>query len=114
MLPGALQIGISYAELMSLTPRVLRVCGDAYVAKQEETYKRVNFEAWLHGLYSTEAICAALSKRTKYPDKPHSIGEKKPPSMFELRDKIKVRVDQLNSMRESAKKGDEGRERRDD
>lgn len=34
-----------------------------------------NYNAWLSGSYIRVAICSALSKNTKYPDKPFGVTE---------------------------------------
>lgn len=76
MLTQALMIGMTPYEFWHETPSLFYNYLDAYECKkqweQESEFNKMNFNAWLNGLYILKARIASppLGKGSAYPDKP--------------------------------------------
>ena len=59
-----------YDVFWRLNPRKLEPFQTAAEMDQKAMQNRVNFTAWVNGLYVTHAVAACFSKNSKYPSKP--------------------------------------------
>lgn len=49
---------------------------DAYGKEQEEHVKRLEYHAWLTGMYVTHSIAVSFNKHAKYPESPIKVNAK--------------------------------------
>ena len=49
---------------------------DAYGKEQEEHVKRLEYHAWLTGMYVTHSIACSFNKHSKYPKNPIAVDTK--------------------------------------
>ena len=95
VLPGALHVGVGYESLLHMNPRVLHLCAENFVQQRNEQMEHDNLCAWLTGRYVLDAIGAAFGKHGKFPQKPYDLREKRPPTMWELREKLMGRAKEI-------------------
>ena len=69
-LPMALQIGVDYELFWSLTPGKLDPFVKAYENTQKNSLEKINYSAWLNGIYVTYSIAAVMGENVEYPEKP--------------------------------------------
>lgn len=57
-----------------MNPKILNILLNAYKSKKEEESKRMDFQAWLAGVYVRDAVASALvGKKHKYPENPYAM-----------------------------------------
>lgn len=78
-MPFALKIGVPYDVFWHLNPRTLQPFIMAYEQKQKDDMERLDYSAWLNGLYVMRAVGAAFSDKVKYFEKPLSNQEQPEP-----------------------------------
>lgn len=71
VLPGALAIGVPYETFWHINPIILKSYEKAYRLKADVEAQQTDATAWLHGVYTSMAIGAVLSRgKSRYPSKP--------------------------------------------
>lgn len=50
----------------------MKVYRKAYEQKTQEEYDRMNYNAWLNGMYIMHSIASCIDKSAKYPNKPYN------------------------------------------
>lgn len=67
---------MGYELFFKLNPKKLNPFVKAQESKVKYEYERIDYEAWLNGLYVRLATASVLSKDVKYPNKPLFLSEK--------------------------------------
>lgn len=92
---SAANIGIPYNTFMMMNPKSLNVYMEAYKQKMDDEGKRINYAAWLQGLYEIKAIGKAMvPNKNKYPQKP--LGKDDGGSNFSKEEKFKLWIHEFN------------------
>lgn len=81
LFPDAIIYGMSYDDFWYKDPELFFSYRFSYLKKLEIDQKKINYEAWLKGLYAFEAHTVALAKAfggknsqsAEYPKKPHDF-----------------------------------------
>lgn len=66
----AIRYGVPYVEFWNLTPKAISIYRKVFEDKLQDEYDRINYAAWLNGMYIMNSIAACIDKKAKYPDKP--------------------------------------------
>jgi hypothetical protein len=75
-LPKAIMYGIPEDRFWHMNPRKLEPYDKAYELRQTDWKRKVEIEAWAHGMYVHRAIGCVFSKPAQpYPQKPDSLFE---------------------------------------
>ena len=75
-LPKAIMYGIPEDRFWHMNPRKLEPYDKAYELRQTDWKRKVEIEAWAHGMYVHRAIGCVFSKPSQpYPNKPDSLFE---------------------------------------
>lgn len=69
-LPLAIKCGISISEFRDMTPKQLNIFKSVREEQIQEEYDKINYTAWLNGVYFGHAIGSSIFPRNKYPNKP--------------------------------------------
>ena len=80
LLPLAITFGMPTTEFWNEDPDLLWAYRSSYMQKLEAEAEKINYVAWLNGLYVYEGVSVALSylgkSTARYPDKPHDMKPK--------------------------------------
>lgn len=80
LLPLAITFGMPTTEFWNEDPDLLWAYRSSYMSKLEAEGEKINYVAWLNGLYVYEGVSVALSylgkSHAKYPEKPHDTKPK--------------------------------------
>ncbi len=74
-LPNALHAGVDYELFWRLNPKRLKPFIKVYEQKQKQIMERINFTAWLHGVYMTHAYAAVSTPNNRYLSEPIALYE---------------------------------------
>lgn len=66
--------GLSWEQFLKINPKILFYYQTEYIRQQKEKAIKDNENAWLQGLYVTNAIGSCFGKNKKYPKQPLDLG----------------------------------------
>lgn len=69
----AYRIGLDLKMFWRLNPRRMKPFLDLFEQKQREDRDRLNFHAYMTGVYVRDAISACFGKNSKYPSTPYDL-----------------------------------------
>lgn len=65
-----MECGLSEKDAFHMTFGAVKRHIDAYWKRRKNEWERTEYQAWLIGAYTMNAIAAAFSKKAKYPNNP--------------------------------------------
>lgn len=92
-------MGVDYNTFWTLNPKKLMPFITAYNEKRQDEANWADYVAWLHGLYTLEAIASVLPKsKVKYPTRPKSEPRSSEEEEFERKKKkLKAAIEAFNA-----------------
>lgn len=92
-------MGVDYNTFWTLNPKKLMPFITAYNEKRQDEANWADYVAWLHGLYTLEAITSILPKsKVKYPEQPRSMPKRSEEEAFERKKKkLEAAVEAFNA-----------------
>lgn len=71
LLPIAIESGMTYKEFLHSTPKVIRLCIEAFSKIRKNEWEKTEFLAWMTGQYIVYSIGVSFNgKKVKYPENP--------------------------------------------
>lgn len=112
LLPLAITFGMPTTEFWNEDPDLLWAYRSSYMQKLEAEAEKINYVAWLNGLYVYEGVSVALSylgkSSAKYPQKPHDLKPKTEAQRnIEVANEIKRRLIDAKALLDKKKKNEE-------
>ena len=70
LLPMAEECGITYQEFMHMTPLAIRLQIEGFWKRRKNDWEKAEYQSWLTGYFTMNAVGTNISKKVKYPDNP--------------------------------------------
>jgi hypothetical protein len=114
LLPLAITFGMPTTEFWNEDPDLLWAYRSSYMQKLEIESEKINYVAWLNGLYVYEGVSVALSylgkSHAKYPEKPHDLKPKtEAERRMQVANEVKRRLIDAKALLDKQKQTENGR-----